>query len=179
MTSKSRKSGVSRVIEKNVQALAKVRKAEQKSRTFHQCLGDTIGSFVGSFGFIYINLGAILAWLICNTGIFGHKFQWDSYPFPILAISISIESIFLTGIVLVNQRRMTILSERTADLDLQMSLLAEHEITRLVEMVEVLSRKLGISAIQPGELKDIKTSVSPENVLRHIEQVENKMLNKE
>ena len=66
---------------------------------------------------------------------------------------------------------MQTIADRRADLDLQINLLAEHEITRLIEMVEAISTKLGVSATV-NDLDDIKQDVSPELVVAELERQE-------
>jgi uncharacterized membrane protein len=61
---------------------------------------------------------------------------------------------------------------RQADLDLQINLLAEHELTRLVALVDAVARKLGVEVLAAEELEEIKSDVSPEAVLDGLDQLE-------
>jgi uncharacterized membrane protein len=79
----------------------------------------------------------------------------------------SVESIFLSTFILISQNRMAASSNRRAELDLQVSLLSEHEITKLVEMVAAIAAKLDIAP--PGEVEELKRNVAPEAVLDALE----------
>lgn len=57
-----------------------------------------------------------------------------------------------------------------ADLDLQISLLAEHEITRLIALVSTLSEHVGVKTEVDDEVDELKQNVAPEAVLDKIAQ---------
>ena len=67
--------------------------------------------------------------------------------------------------ILITQNRMTAQAAKRADLDLQASLLAEHEITRLMTLVSAIAARLGIEAAQDPELAELAQDVTPEQVL--------------
>jgi len=84
----------------------------------------------------------------------------------------SVEAIFLSTFVLINQNRMAAEDDTRADLDLQVSLLNEHETTRLIAMVEAIANKLEVSVEADEELRELKRDVAPEAVLDRIESEE-------
>jgi uncharacterized membrane protein len=63
---------------------------------------------------------------------------------------------------------MATLAERRAELDLQISLLSEHEVTKLVTMVDAISKHLGVRH-EAGEVEELKRNVAPEAVLDAIQ----------
>ena len=96
---------------------------------------------------------------------------WDE-SFVVLAMVASVEAIFLSTFVLITQNRMAAASEKRAELDLQISLLAEHEVTNLVAMVEAITNHLGIDHGAGGEVEEMKRNVAPEAVLDAIDSSE-------
>ena len=78
----------------------------------------------------------------------------------------SVEAIFLSTFVLITQNRMAEAAEKRAELDLQISLLAEHEITKVAAIAE----RIGIDAGADPELAEITQDVVPEAVLDEIEE---------
>ena len=56
----------------------------------------------------------------------------------------SVEAIFLSTFVLISQNRMAALADQRADLDLQISLLAEHEISRVIALATSIADRMGI-----------------------------------
>ncbi len=82
----------------------------------------------------------------------------------------SVEAIFLSTFVLITQNRMAALADQRADLDLQISLLAEHEVTRLITLVRAIADLMGIEESRDPELSEIAKDVQPEKVLDRIEE---------
>lgn len=64
---------------------------------------------------------------------------------------------------------MSAAADRRADLDLHVSLLAEHEITRLVTLVAAIAARLGVEGADAPELAELGMDVAPEKVLDRIE----------
>ncbi len=77
----------------------------------------------------------------------------------------SVEAIFLSTFVLISQNRMSQQADKRADLDLQISLLSEHEVTRLITLVKAIAEKLEIEASRDPELPELQKDVEPEKVL--------------
>jgi len=93
---------------------------------------------------------------------------WDP-SFVVLAMIASVEAIFLSTFVLISQNRMAAAADKRADLDLQISLLAEHEVTRLVTLVSGIADRLGVRTQVHDELHEIEQDVAPEAVLDQME----------
>jgi uncharacterized membrane protein len=65
---------------------------------------------------------------------------------------------------------MAAAADRRAELDLQVSLLAEAEITKLVELVTEIAERMNLPAAGQEELQEMKRMVAPEAVLDAIEE---------
>jgi uncharacterized membrane protein len=91
--------------------------------------------------FVYLHLLLYGAWIAVNLGWTPLK-PFDP-SFVILAMEASVEAIFLSTFVLITQNRMAALADRRADLDLQVSLLTEHEVTRVVTLVTAMAERMG------------------------------------
>lgn len=90
--------------------------------------------------------------------------------FVVLAMVASVEAIFLSTFVLITQNRMAALADKRADLDLQVSLLSEHEVTRLITLVRAVAQRMGIEKSHDPELSELAKDVAPEKVLDRIEE---------
>jgi uncharacterized membrane protein len=82
----------------------------------------------------------------------------------------SVEAIFLSTFILITQNRMAATADRRAELDLQVSLLAEAEITKLVELVSEIANRMDVPTEEQEELQEMKRMVAPEAVLDAIEE---------
>lgn len=85
---------------------------------------------------------------------------------------VSLEAIFLSTLVLISQNRNSAESERRADLALQIGLLTEHEVTRLLQMIDGIQDKLGIVNDDKAELDDLEMETKPEDVLAEIDRLQ-------
>jgi hypothetical protein len=86
----------------------------------------------------------------------GHPGTGKTESFVVLAMSTSVEAIFLSTFILISQNRMAAAADKRADLDLQISLLAEHEVTKLVRLVSVIGERLGVQTGLDPELKELR-----------------------
>jgi uncharacterized membrane protein len=82
---------------------------------------------------------------------------------------VSLEAIFLTAFVLVSQNRQSLIAEYREDLDLQINLLTEHEVTRMLRLVNKIAEHLGIRDEMDEEIDQLVTPVAPDVLLKEIE----------
>jgi uncharacterized membrane protein len=156
-----------RVVARNIEALLLRQTREQKARTMQQRIADAITYAAGSMPFMYVHLAIVVLWIVVNVGWTPLK-PFDP-TFVLLATAASVEAIFLSTFVLVTQNRMQRDADRRADLDLQISLLTEHELTRVIQLVSQMADKLGVQVPIP-ELEELQKDVSPEQVLDAMDQ---------
>lgn len=156
------------VVERNVRALLVRRQREEKEKGIQERIADAITRFAGSMPFVYVHLFVFGIWIAANLGVLPHIPRFDP-SFVVLAMFASVEAIFLSTFVLITQNRMAALADKRADLDLQVSLLAEHELTRLIQLVTKVAEKTGIDTSIESELDQISQDVRPEEVLNTME----------
>ena len=161
--------GLSSVLERNIQALKARRGREEAEATGQERIADAITRFTGSLLFVYLHLAFFGFWILANLGWVPGVPKWDE-SFVVLAMMASVEAIFLSTFVLISQNRMSAASDKRADLDLQISLLAEHEITKLAALVSAIADRVGVEVKDDDELNEVKQDVSPEAVLDEIEE---------
>jgi uncharacterized membrane protein len=160
--------GLSSVLERNIHALQARRNSEEANASSQDRIADAITGFTGSMNFVFLHLAAFGFWIIANLGWIPGIPKWDE-SFVILAMIASVEAIFLSTFVLISQNRMAAAADKRADLDLQISLLAEHEITKLAAMVAAIASHVGVNTEVDSEVQEIKQDVAPEAVLDKIE----------
>jgi uncharacterized membrane protein len=167
----SPKSDLAPVLDRNIRALYRRREREARAASWEERVADMLTRFSGSMRFVYIHLVIYGAWIIANLGWMPGIPIWDP-SFAVLAMVASVEAIFLSTFVLMSQNRMAAAADKRADLDLQISLLAEHEITRLAKILAAISQKLAVSIEDEREFKELERDVAPEAVLDRIEEAE-------
>jgi uncharacterized membrane protein len=122
--------------------------------------------------FVFLHLVLFGLWIVWNLGWLGLK-PFDA-SFVVLAMFASVEAIFLSTFVLISQNRASAQADKRANLDLQVSPLSEHEITRLITLVTAIARKMDIEQANDPEISELARDVLPEKVLDSIEQQEQK-----
>jgi uncharacterized membrane protein len=161
--------GLGTVLERNIHALQERRSREEAEASLEERLANRITRFTGSMAFVYLHLSVFGLWIVLNLGVVPSLAPFDP-SFVILAMAASVEAIFLSTFVLISQNRMAAADAKRAELDLQISLLAEHEVTKLVALVSAIAERMGVKTDVDPEVEELKQDVAPEVVLDEIEE---------
>ena len=168
---------LSKVIEHNIRTIIHLRTKAARERSLQSRIADAITLFSGRMIFAYVHIIWFGIWILLNTGRFGVQ-PFDPFPYGLLTMVVSLEAIFLSTFVLISQNRLGEETERRADLDLHIGLLTEHELTRVLQMLDVIQDKLGIVDHENSELADLEMETKPEDVLAEIERLHMRELSK-
>jgi uncharacterized membrane protein len=163
-----RPTTLSSALKRNIEALAARRQQEAEAATREEKLANAITAFTGSMTFVYIHLALYGAWIIANLGWIPGVPKFDP-SFVILAMEASVEAIFLSTFVLISQNRTAAASDKRADLDLQINLLAEHELTKLTAVVTRLASHMRVPLHDEDELHEVQQDIAPEAVLDELD----------
>lgn len=157
------------MLARNIRMMEERRDRDEATASFEERVADAITRFTGSMRFVYLHVVLFGLWIIVNLGIVPGIPKFDP-SFVILAMVASVEAIFLSTFILISQNRMTAAAEKRAELDLQINLLAEHEVTKLVTMVSAIAARLDVRTEVDDEVNELKEDVAPETVLDEIEE---------
>ncbi|WP_225157562.1 DUF1003 domain-containing protein [Bradyrhizobium sp. IC3069] len=161
--------GLSPTLERNIQALVARRRREQQAARGQDKVADAITAFTGSMIFVYLHLALFGFWIIANLHWIPGIPACDE-SFVMLAMIASVEAIFLSTFVLISQNRMTAAADKRADLDLQISLLAEHELTKVARLLTQVAERLDVKPDAERDLQEAARDIAPERVLDKIEE---------
>jgi len=128
----------------NIDAIAKLEHDALDRRTPTERVSDVITKLVGNVGFLLAQLLLISGWTLINLHLIPGLKAFDPFPFGVLALVVSSESVFLTIFVLISQSRMARQSERRSHLDLQVGMLSEQELTTILQMLQKLCQHMGV-----------------------------------
>ncbi|WP_432431288.1 DUF1003 domain-containing protein [Neorhizobium galegae] len=160
---------MSAVLDRNINALIQRRAADQKTMSRQERIAQAMTNFAGSMPFVYLHALVFGLWILVNVGWLPVMPVFDP-SLVILAMVASVEAIFISTFVLISQNRMALEDDKRADLSLQISLLNEHETTRLIAMVSAIADRLGIETeVERHEIEEMKQNVPPEVVMEEIE----------
>lgn len=163
--------GLASVLERNIRIMDLRSEYEKRTASLEKRVADAITAFTGSMWSVYLHLAIFGFWIVANLGWIPGIEPWDP-SFVVLAMAASVEAIFLSTFVLISQNRMAASEKRRADLDLQINLLAEHEVTKLIAIVSAIADRLGVETEVDTQVDELKKDVAPEAVLDHIEAAE-------
>jgi len=145
-------------------------KAKVKAkRTFVERMADTMTDKFGSNSFLVFNVVLFGFWLLVNTGQLGNIPAFDPYPFNLLTTVVSLEAIVLAIFVLISQNRTAKVDDLREEIHLQLNIISEKEITKLIKMVSLLLEKQGIDLSEDQEFKKMIRPVSEADIQRRLE----------
>lgn len=150
-------------LERNIAAIRQREAEDARKASFQDRAAEAITRFTGSMTFVYLHLACFTFWIVANLGWIPGVPQWDE-TFVVLAMFASVEAIFLSTFVLISQNRMAAAADRRAELNLQITLLIEHELTKMATLSIRMAERMDISVEQEPEVKEVENDVAPEIV---------------
>ena len=137
------KGDTPRAAARNVEEIARLEKEAARERSLADRCADVVAGFAGTLGFVLTHAVLIAAWVAVNTDSVPGVPAFDPYPFGLLGAMFSLEGVLLAAFVLIKQNRMGARADERSHLDLQISLLAEQEVSKIIQMLERMSRAQG------------------------------------
>jgi uncharacterized membrane protein len=148
--------GLERTVEENVHAIKAWERALRGSRSRPERVVDAITQWAAGGPALLLHLSWFAGWILVNTGLVSGVAPFDPFPFPFLTFIVSLEAIVLTLLVLGSQNRMGGLSEKRNHLDLQIDLLAEREMTTVLQLLQDIATHLKAQThVTPDVLRDL------------------------
>jgi uncharacterized membrane protein len=138
-------------------------------RTAMEKMADSMTSRFGSTAFLWMNVLLFLVWILINTNKIEFIAPFDPFPFNLLTNIVSLEAIILAIFVLISQNRTAKVDDLREETHLQLNLISEREVTKIMKMLALLSEKQGIDLSNDPELKRMIRPVSEEEIERRLE----------
>ena len=153
----------------NIETIARLEQEFLSRRTPVERIADAIATFVGTIPFVLLHVIGVPVWFFINLGLIPGIKPFDPYPFILLAMTVSVEGVLLTTFVLMKQNRMSRLAEHRDQLNLQIDLLAEKEVTKILDLLTAVCDRLGLQqqANEP-EVQELSRSTGVEALARHL-----------
>ena len=166
-----KKARAQRPATESIETIAKLEEKFLENRTLVERIGDVIGGFAGSMSFVALHVMIIAFWFLINTGKVPGIPIFDPYPFILLNMSVSVETVLLSTFVLMKQNRMASRADRRNELTLQIDLLAEKESTKNLQLLQRICEHLGIQdAAQDPDLKALSEETAVEELAEELRQ---------
>jgi uncharacterized membrane protein len=165
------------IIRKNIAAISEMQRKDVAARKPEERISDLITRFSGSTVFVLIHVVWFGLWILLNVNLvhIPRLSEFDPFPFGLLTMIVSLEAIFLSTFVLISQNRMASLSEKRAELDLQVNMLAEQKAAKTLELLEHIAQQLDtvyerFNYKTDPEIQALKVSPEPDEVLKVMEE---------
>ena len=143
-------------VEENVQAIKGWERAILLARSKTERVSDWIASAAGSGPVLIFHVLWFGIWITVNGGLIRTLRPFDPFPFPLLTMTVSLEAIFLALFVLASQNRLGRQADKRSHLDLQIDLLAEREMTAVLQLLQDIARHLAVpTTVTPAQLHDL------------------------
>lgn len=158
-------------IEQSIDQVVKLDQRDRLSMSWSDRLADRITAFSGSMLFFYLNLAWFAVWIPLNLGWFGVE-PFDPFPFGLLTMIVSLEAIFLATFVLISQNRQAQLADKRAKVDLQVDMIAEQEITKIMRMLIDIHGHMGLGDAHDPDLKELARKTDVAELLDKMDELE-------
>lgn len=139
-----------------------------RRRTLSERAADLLTDGFGTIAFFTVNVFFFAAWIAINTGLIRGITPFDPYPFNFLTMVVSLEAIFLSVIVLISQNRAAKNADLREEIDFQVNVQSEREITKMLGMLETIETHLKIAKQHDLELLRMKESLNLDELERRI-----------
>ncbi len=155
------------ILDQDIETIVALRIHAERKVSRHQRVIEKITSALGRPFSVYFILMFTLVWVFISVShtYIGLPF-YDTPPFPWLQDIVSLAALLLTVIILTTQNRQARLSEQRRHLDLQINLLTERKVSKLIEMMDALRQDLpSVRNTFDPEAQVMKEPVDPHTAL--------------
>jgi uncharacterized membrane protein len=166
----SREDLASEITRRNVRTVRELEALAVADPGFADRAASFVAAFCGSIWFVVAHLVLFGSWIAFNT-VPGLP-HFDPFPYTLLTMIGSLESIFLASFILIAQNYSMRLSERRSQLDLQVNLLAEQEATKTLQMLEEIAHAVGASKANDPEVAALSEATRLHTLAQEIERTQ-------
>jgi uncharacterized membrane protein len=150
-----------RSVQENIESIAALNRSFEEGKTVGDRIASRIAAFSGSLWFVAVHLVWFLTWFVINTGHLPGVRPFDRYPFILLSMMVSVEAVLLSTFVLMKQNLMQRRTDHRDQMNLQIDLLSEKELTKALQILRAICQKLEIDdAALDAEFDDMSRNTS-------------------
>jgi uncharacterized membrane protein len=130
-------------VHQNIESVVAFSQREQQKATLAQRRLDRVSAFIARPTYLFVLLSIVVLWIAGNSlARLSGSHVYDPPPFPLLQGLLTLAALFTTTVVLITQNRQAKLDSQRSHLDLQVNLLTEQKVTKLIHLLEELRRDL-------------------------------------
>jgi uncharacterized membrane protein len=157
----------------NVEQIARLEREALSSVPTGERVSVTITNAFGRPLSALLHVTAFGSWMAWNS-LAPTPLRFDPFPFALLTMAVSMEGVILAVLILITQNRMTVQTDRRDQLNLQVDLLAEQEMTMVLRLLHRISERLGVGP-QANEQDEALKLMEHTNIYELMRALEKKM----
>lgn len=168
-----RAEGAPEFVAESVEEIARLEGRDRIAMGWSDRLADRLAGFSGSMAFIGVHALVFGGWIVGNARI-GGLGAFDPYPYQLLTMLVSLEAIFLATFVLISQNRQALHADRRAKVALQVNVISEQELTKVMDMLRELRQQMGVHRHDP-ELEEMTRRTYIADIADAVDEAERKL----
>ncbi|MBU1200694.1 DUF1003 domain-containing protein [Patescibacteria group bacterium] len=134
-------------------AIKSIKAKANLKRNWIEKVADWLTQKFGTVLFLSINAAWFIVWLLVNLDLIPGIKPFDSFPFGLLTMIVSLEAIFLAIIVLISQNREEKITDLREEISLQIGIFSERELSKVLELMMLILKKNNIDVSQDKQLQ--------------------------
>jgi uncharacterized membrane protein len=169
------------IVGENIESIVDLHMRAEKRVSHHQRLIETVTANLGRPRFFYLILLFVATWIGVNLLLphLGIK-SFDPAPFSWLQGIVGLSALLMTTVILITQNRYGKLDDLRMHLNLQVNLLIERKVTKLVDLVEELRRDMPqVENRHDPQAEAMKEPVNPHEVVKNLRQTLQEVVSEE
>ena len=150
-----------------------IKSVESKAKAKRSWFGRVEDKIVSTFGtaeFLLFNLLFFAGWVAVNSDLIPAIEPFDPFPYILLITIVSIEAIILAIFVLITQNRQARINSLREETELHVNLISEQEITKVLKVLAIILKKMGVDPTSDPELQKMIEPLNPEEVEKQLEE---------
>ena len=134
----------------------------KREARWHEDLAERVTAFVGKPYFLVVHITWIAVWIVINSGLVAMMARFDVYPYALLSLILAVESLFLSGSVLIAQNRENSHEKKRARLDYEVNV-------RTYRKIEAIDKMLQEMTVRMERLEAVHAAILPSPTEMRIE----------
>ena len=157
------------IVKKQKEIVNTFKEKFDKNRQWYEKLSDWVTDHFGTLTFLFIHLVVFGTWIAANLGLVPFVPVFDPYPFGFLTLVVSLEAIVMAIIVQISINRQGSIADMRQEIDFNINVRAEREITKILNIVDKIHDHLGMENEHDHDLQYMKEETDLEEVEREVE----------
>ena len=154
---------------RGMESLQTLKANAQRREKASERIADFFTRFSGSMVFVFLHALWFVAWMVWNLGLLPGVRPFDPFPFGLLTMVVSLEAIFLSTFVLISQNREQQVSAIRDEIEAQINLYEEQELTQVLRIVHRIEKHLGLKDEDETVVRAMEHFVDSDDLFRQIE----------